>query len=49
MVSCTIIEAQVIFKVLLMLITSQLTVAGQLGRKVYLQSTRLFLGSGGQR
>jgi len=48
-VSCTIIEAQVIFKVLLMLITSQPAVVGQLGRKIYLQSTRLFLGSGGQR
>ena len=47
MVSCTTIEAQVVFEILLVLITSQLAVAGQLGREVHLWSIRLFLGSGG--
>jgi len=46
-VSCTTIEAQIIFKMLLVLITGQLAIAGQLGRKVYLRSIRLLLGSGG--
>ena len=45
MVSYTTIEAQVVFEMLLVLITSQLAVAGQLGREVYLRSIRLFLGS----
>ena len=48
-VSCTTIEAWVVFEALLALITSQLAIAGQLGRKVYLQSIGLFLGSGGWR
>ena len=49
MVSCTTIEAQIVFKTLLALITGQLAIAGQLGRKVHPQSIRLLLGSGGQR
>jgi len=47
MVSYTVIEAQVIFEMLLALVTSQLAIAGQLGREVHLQSIGLFLGSGG--
>ena len=47
MVSCTVIEAQIVFETLLMLITGQLAIAGQLGRKVYLRSVGLLLGSGG--
>ena len=46
-ISCTTIEVQVVFKTLLVLITSQLVITGQLGREVYLQSIGLFLGSGG--
>ena len=49
MVSCTAIEAQIVFKTLLVLIASQLAIAGQLGREVYLQSIGLLLGSGGWR
>ena len=49
MVSYTAIEAQVVFETLLMLVTSQLAIAGQLEREVYLQSIRLFLRSKGQR
>ena len=49
MVSCTTIEAQIVFETLLVLITGQLAIAGQLGREVYPQSVRLLLGSGGQR
>ena len=41
----TAIEAQVFFKMLLALVTSQLAVAGQLRREVYPQRIRLFLGS----
>jgi len=48
-VSCTTIEAQIVFEALLMLITGQLAIAGQLGREVYSQSVRLLLGSGGRR
>jgi len=48
-VSCTAIKAQIVFEVLLILITGQLAIAGQLGREVYLQSIGLFLGSGGQK
>jgi len=48
-VSCTAIEAQVVFKALLALITGQLAIAGQLGREVHLWSIGLFLGSRGQR
>ena len=49
MVSCTTIEAQVVFETLLALITGQLAIAGQLRREVYLQSIRLLLRSRGQR
>ena len=42
MVFCATIEAQVIFEMLLVLITGQLAVAGQLGREVHLQSIGLF-------
>jgi len=35
-VSCTIIEAQVVFKTFLALATSQLAIVGQLGREVHL-------------
>ena len=47
MVSCTAIEAQIVFETLLALITSQLAIAGQLGREVHPQSIGLLLGSGG--
>jgi len=36
-VSYATIEVQVVFETLLMLVTSQLAIAGQLGRKIYLQ------------
>ena len=49
MVSCTTIEVQIVFETLLALVTSQLSITGQLGRKVYPQSIRLLLGSGGWR
>ena len=49
MVSCTIIEAQIVFEMLLALVTGQLAIAGQLGREVHLWSVRLLLESGGQR
>ena len=42
----TVIEAQVVFEMLLTLVTSQLTIAGQLKRKVHLWSIGLFLESG---
>ena len=48
MVSCTTIEAQIVFKTLLALVTGQLAIADQLGREVHLQSVELLLGSGGQ-
>ena len=48
-VSYTIIEIQVVFKTLLVLVTSQLAIAGQLGREVYPQSIGLFLGSRRQK
>jgi len=48
-ISCTAIEAQIVFEILLVLITGQLAIAGQLGREVHLQRVRLLLGSGGQR
>ena len=35
-VSCTTIEAQIVFEMLLALVTSQLAIAGQLGREVHL-------------
>jgi len=44
-VSYTTIETQIVFERLLVLITSQLAIAGQLGREVYLWSIRLFLGN----
>ena len=48
MVSCTTIEAQVIFnEMLLVLVTGQLAIASQLEKEVYLQSIGLLLGSGG--
>ena len=45
----TTIEAQVVFKTLFVLITSQLAIAGQLEREVHPQSIRLLLESGGWR
>jgi len=48
-VSCTAIEAQIVFEMLLALVAGQLAIAGQLGREVHPQSVRLLLGSGGQR
>jgi len=48
-VSCTAIETQVVFKTLLVLITGQLAIAGQLRREVHLWSIGLLLGSRGQR
>ena len=44
-VSYTAIEAQVVFEMLLALVTGQLAVAGQLGREVHLWSIGLLLGS----
>ena len=38
MVSCTTIEVQIVFEMLLVLVTGQLAIAGQLGREVYPQS-----------
>ena len=49
MVSCTTIEVQIVFEMLLALVTSQLAIAGQLGRKVHPRSIRLLLGNGGWR
>ena len=49
MVSCTTIEAQIVFETLLVLVTGQLAIAGQLGRKVHLRSVGLLLRSGEQR
>jgi len=48
-VSCTTIETQIVFEMLLALIAGQLAIAGQLGRKVYPQSIGLLLGSRGWR
>ena len=45
MVSCTAIEAQIVFEVLLVLVAGQLAIAGQLGREIHLWSIRLLLGS----
>jgi len=44
-VFCTTIEAQIVFKTLLVLITGQLAIASQLGREVHPWSIGLFLGS----
>ena len=35
MVFCTAIEVQIVFEILLVLVTGQLAIAGQLGREVY--------------
>ena len=40
-VSCTTIETQIVFKTLLVLITGQLAIAGQLGREVHPQGTEI--------
>jgi len=48
-VSCTVIEAQIVFRMLLTLITGQLAIAGQLGREVHLWCIGLLLGSVGQK
>ena len=48
-VSCTTIEAQVVFETLLTLVTSQLAIASQLRREVHLWRIGLFLGSRGSR
>ena len=49
MVSCTIIEVQIVFETLLALVTDQLAIAGQLGREVHPRSIELLLRSRGQR
>ena len=49
MVFCTIIEAQIVFETLLVLVTIQLAIVSQLERKVHLWSVGLLLGSGGWR
>ena len=49
MVSCTAIEAQIVFETLLALVTGQLAIAGQLGREVHPWSIGLLLGSRGRR
>ena len=48
-VSCTTIEAQIVFETLLVLVTGQLAIAGQLGREAHLYSIGLLLRSGKQR
>jgi len=48
-VSCTAIEAQIVFEMLLALVTGQLAVAGQLGGEVHLWSIGLLFGSRGRR
>ena len=47
MVFYTAIETQVVFEMLLALVTGQLAIASQLGREVHPQSIRLLLESGG--
>ena len=49
MVSYITIEVQIVFEMLLALITSQLIIAGQLRREVHPRSIRLLLGNGGWR
>ena len=44
-VSYTTIETQVVFKILITLVTSQLAIAGQLEREIHPQRIGLFLGS----
>ena len=46
-VSCTAIEAQIVFETLLALVAGQLAIAGQLGREVHPWSIELLLRSGG--
>ena len=48
-VFCTTIEVQIVFKTLLVLVTGQLAIAGQLGREIHPQSIGLLFGSGGWR
>ena len=48
-VSYTTIEAQIVFEILLVFVTGQLAIAGQLGKEVHLQSIGLLLGSRGCR
>jgi len=48
-VSCTAIEAQIVFEMLLALVAGQLAIAGQLGREIHLRSIGLFLRSRGWR
>ena len=45
MVFCTVIEVQVVFETLLVLVTGQLAIAGQLGKEFHIQSIGLFLES----
>ena len=49
MVSCTAIKVQIVFKMLFVLVTGQLAIAGQLEREVHPRSIGLLLGSGGRR
>ena len=46
-VSCTAIKIQIVFETLLVLITGQLAVAGQLERNIHSWRIGLFLGSRG--
>jgi len=48
-VSCTAIEAQIVFETLLALVAGQLAIAGQLGREVHPWSIGFLLRSGGRR
>jgi len=48
-VSCTAIEALIVFKMLLALVAGQLAIAGQFGREVHPRSIGLLLGSRGWR
>jgi len=45
-VSCTAIETQIVFETLLVLVTGQLAITGQLGREIHPWSIDLLLGSG---
>jgi len=44
-VSCTAIEAQIVFEALLVFVAGQLAIVGQLRREIHPQSVRLLLGS----
>ena len=48
-VSCTVIEIQIVFETLFPLVTGQLAVTGQLEKEVHPQSVKLLFGSGKQR